>query len=114
MHYCNGSSGLMQFDLCLFFAAHAEAPFPYRWTSWRDFGPSKFGRNATDQAYAGRRVRLTGRSIGCRPGDDPVAALQAYLRHGGTPTARQLREGAVVLIGPAHILGYVAWPTLVA
>lgn len=114
MHYCNGSSGVVQFDVCLFFAAHAEAAFPHRWTSLRDFASPKFGRAEGDAAYAGRRIRFTGRSINCRPSNDPVAALQTYLRRGRTPTARQLREDAVVLIAPEHYLGYVAWPTLVA
>jgi hypothetical protein len=112
-HCCNGSVGVVQFDVCLFFAAHAEAAFPHRWTSLRDFGSPKFGRAGAEVAYTGRRVRLTGRSIDCRPGDNPVAALQAYLRRGRTPIARQLRKDAVVLIGPKHYLGYVAWPTLV-
>ena len=112
MHCCNGTSGLEQFDVCLFFALHSEAPFPHRWVSLRDFGDSKFGRAEADGVYAGRRIRITGRSIRCRPGDNPVAALQAYLRGGRTPTARQLKQQAVVLIGPVHYLGYVAWPTL--
>ncbi len=114
LHYCNGTSGIEQFDICLFFAAHAEAAFPHRWASVRDFGKSKFGRSAGDGSYVGRRVRLTGRSINFRPGDDPVQVLQTYLRRGRSPTARQLRADAVVLIGPERYLGYVVWPTLVA
>lgn len=114
MHYCNGTSGVEQFDVCLFFAAHAEATFPHRWVSLRDFGDSKFGRAEADGAYAGRRIRITGRSIRSRPADNPVAALQAYLRGGRTPTARQLKEEALVLIAPVHYLGYVVWPTLLA
>jgi len=113
LHYYNGSSGVEEFDVCLFFAAHAEAAFPYRWVSYRDFGKSKFGRAASDGSYAGRRICLTGRSIECRPGDDPVLGLQQYLRGGRTPKARQLRDGAAVLIGPEHYLGYIAWPTLI-
>lgn len=113
LHYCNGSSGFEQFDVCLFFAAHAEAAFPHRWTSYRDFGKSKFGRAKADGAYSGRRVCLTARSIGCKPGDEPVLAVQTYLRGGRTPRARRLRDGALVLIGPERYLGYVAWPTLV-
>lgn len=114
LHFCNGTSGVVQFDVCLFFSVHAEAAFPYRWTSLRDFGSSKFGRADDEANYEGPRIRITGRSINCRPSEDPVTALQIYLRRGRTPTARQLREDAVVLIGPEHYLGYVAWPTLVA
>ncbi len=114
LHYCNGVTGIDQFDVCLFFAAHAEAPFPRHWSAYRDFGESKFGRRQSDHGYAGRRVHFTGRSLSCRPSDDPVAQLQAYLRGGRSPTARRIREGAAVLISPENILGYVAWPTLLA
>ena len=112
LHYCNGTSGFEQFDVSLFFAAHAEAAFPHRWASLRDFGVSKFGQGGTDGNYAGRRIRITGRSIPGRPSDNPVTLLQDYFRRGRTPTARQLRDGGAVLIGPVHYLGYVAWPTL--
>jgi hypothetical protein len=112
LHYCNGTSGFEQFDVCLFFAAHAEAAFPHRWLSLRDFGDSKFGRAATGGNYEGRRIRICGRSIPGRPSDNPVALLQTYVRRGRTPTAQQLRGEAVVLIGPVHYLGYAAWPTL--
>jgi hypothetical protein len=114
LHYCNGTSGIDQFDVCLFFAAHAEAPFPHHWSSYRDFGKSKFGRRNADRGYTGRRVHFTGRSLACRPSDDPIAVLQAYLRGGRSPTARHIRDGAAVLIAPESYLGYVAWPTLVA
>ena len=114
VHFCNGTSGVVQFDVCLFFALHAEAAFPHRWTSLRDFGSAKFGRAQGEANYIGKRIRFSGRSINCRPSDDPVAVLQTYLRRGRTPTARQLRKDAVVLIGPERYLGYVAWPTLVA
>lgn len=114
LHYCNGTSGIDGFDICLFFAAHAEAPFPHHWSGYRDFGKSKFGRREADQGYAGRRIRFTGRSLACRPSDDPVAALQTYLSVGRSPTARRIRDNPVVLIAPQRYLGYVAWPTLVA
>lgn len=114
LHYCNGTAGIDQFDVCLFFAAHAEAPFPHHWSAYRDFGKSKFGRRLSDHGYSGRRIHFTGRSLACRPSDDPIAALQAYLRGGRSNTARRIREDSVVLISPQDSLGYVAWPTLVA
>jgi hypothetical protein len=114
LHYCNGTTGIDEFDVCLFFAAHAEARFPHHWSAYRDFGTSKFGHRVSDGGYAGRRIHFTGRSLACRPSDDPIAALQAYLRGGRSPTARRIRQDAVVLISPRSHLGYVAWPTLVA
>ena len=47
------------------------------------------------------------------PADDPVEALQYYLRRGATPVSRRLAEQAVVLLEPEKLMGYVAWPTLV-
>lgn len=114
LHYCNGTSGFEQFDVWLFFAAHAEAAFPHRWVSLRDFGDSKFGSAGTTGNYSGRRIRITGRSIPGRPSENPVTLLQGYLRRSRTPTARQLKEDGAVLIGPVHFLGYEAWPTLLA
>jgi hypothetical protein len=113
-HFCNGTTGVDEFHLWLFFAVHAEAAFPHHWRSFRDFGPSKFGRSNEQPRYRGRRVRLSGRSIPGRPGVESLDALQTYLRNGRTPTARNLRQDAVVLISPKHFLGHVAWPSLVA
>jgi hypothetical protein len=58
-------------------------------------------------------VNLAGRSLDASPADDPVEALQYYLRRGTTPVSRRLAEQAVVLLEPERLLGYVAWPTLV-
>ena len=114
LHYYNGTSGFDSFDLCLFFAAHAEAAFPHHWSSDRDFGKSVFGRREAERTYTGRRVHVIGRSLACRPSDEPVATVQAYLRAGRSPIARRIRDGALVLISPQRYLGYLAWPALVA
>lgn len=114
LHYVNGVTGVDAFHVWSFYAAHAEAPFPYTHLGKMDFGPSRFGQDARNpEAYAGRRVELSGRSVACKPGDDPIVVLQRYLREGETPSARELREKAVVLLDPEDFLGYVAWPSLV-
>ncbi|MGH7949503.1 MAG: hypothetical protein ACREQF_09785 [Candidatus Binataceae bacterium] len=113
LHFLNGTTGVGQFDVWTFYIEHAEAPFPYHRVSHRDFGESKFGSAAGQPAYEGRRVELNSRSLPCEMGHDPVAVLQQYLRRGETPSSRELREGAVVLIEPDDYLGYVVWPTLV-
>ena len=78
-----------------------------------DFGKSKFGRDAANpEAYQGRRVEFRGRSLDCKPGDDPIEILQRYLRSGDTPSARELRDKAVVLTEPEQFSGYVVWPSL--
>jgi len=114
LHYCNGAAGIEEFDVWSYYAAHSEAAFPHYRHSYRDFGKSKFGRAMGHDAYVGRRIRLTVRSLSTRPGDDPVVSLQRYLRSGRTPSARKLRRSALVLIEPESHLGYVAWPTLIS
>ena len=114
LHFVNGVTGVEGFDVWSFYAAHSEAQFPFKHLGKADFGPSKFGGDTRNPgAYKGRRVELSGRSLGCRPGDDPIVVVQQYLRDGETPSARELREKAVVLLEPDNFLGYVAWPTLV-
>ena len=113
LHFVNGSTGVDGFDVWTFYAEHSEAPFPFQQVVKVDFGKSKFGRDAANpDAYQGRRVELRGRSLDCKAGDDPIEVLQRYLRAGETPSARELRDKAVVLIEPEKFLGYVVWPSL--
>jgi hypothetical protein len=113
LHFVNGSTGVETFAVWTFYAEHAEAPFPFQQTARADFGKSRFGRGtASPDAYQGRRIELKGRSLACKPGDDPLEVLQRYLRSGETPSARELRDKALVLLEPEHFLGYVAWPSL--
>ena len=113
LHFVNGSTGVDVFDVWTFYAEHPEAPFPFQQLAKADFGKSKFGRDAAHpEAYQGRRIELRGRSLACKPGDDPIEVLQRYLRSGETPSARELRDKAVVLLEPEQFLGYVVWPSL--
>jgi hypothetical protein len=113
LHYLNGATGLEEFSCWWFFAQHPEAPFPFHMVDHADFGESKFGR-APDapSGYVGRRVSLQGRSIEAAVDEDPLRALQRYLRSGATPSARELAEKAVILLTPEHWLGMQAWPAL--
>jgi len=113
LHYLNGVTGIEQFSVWSFYAEHAEAPFPFQRVSHVDFGRSKFGR-APDgpETYQGRRVILQGRSIEAAAGDDPIEALQRYLRAAASPSARELAQKAVVLIAPDPLAGMEVWPTL--
>ena len=113
LHFVNGSTGVDVFDVWTFYAEHPEASFPFQQLVKADLGKSKFGRDtANPDAYQGRRVELRGRSLDCKPGDDPIEVLQRYLRTGETPSARELRDKAAVLIEPEQFLGYVVWPSL--
>jgi len=113
LHFVNGSKGVDVFEVWAFYAEHPEAPFPFQQLVKADFGKSKFGRDAANpEAYDGRRIELRGRSLDCKPGDDPIEVLQRYVRSGETSSARELRNNAVVLIEPERYAGYVAWPSL--
>jgi hypothetical protein len=106
LHYLNGMTGLAEFSVWSFYAEHAEAPFPFHLVDHADFGQSKFARAAdAPQGYAGRRVSLHGRSIEATPEQDPLEALQRYLRAAASPSARELGQKAVVLIAPEPLLG---------
>ena len=88
-------------------------PFPFQRITYADFGKSKFGRTPDlPETYQGRRVELQGRSIDAVPVDDPLVALQRYLKAGASPSARELASKAIVLLEPDSLLGVVAWPTL--
>lgn len=114
LHFVNGSTGLEGFELWSFYVGHPDAAFPFQRVGKADFGKSKFGQDAANpDAYVGRRVELRGRSLDCTSADDPIGVLQHYLRSGETPTARDLRAKAVVLLEPEEFLGYVVWPSLV-
>jgi hypothetical protein len=113
LHYINGTTGVSEFNVWTFYAEHPEATFPFQQISKLDFGKSKFGQDAVNpEAYQGRRVESQGRSLDCKPDDDPIEVLQHYLKGGETPSARELREKAVVLLEPERFLGYVVWPSL--
>lgn len=115
LHYMNGQSGFESFEVWTFYAQHPEASFPHWHEERYDYGTSrKFGRLAgAPDTFKGRPVVLAGRSIEASPVDDPLEAVQYYLRRGATPVARRLAERAVVLLEPEYLNGYVAWPTLV-
>lgn len=114
LHYINGITGVQEFEVWTFYAEHAEAAFPFQRVTHADFGESKFGRAAdAAETYAGRRVAMQGRSIHGLPTDDPLEAVQRYLKAGATPTAKELAAKAVVMIDPEELAGVEAWPSLV-
>ncbi len=114
LHYINGQTGVASFDVWTFYAEHPEAAFP-RWHEDRyDFGGSRFGRLASaPESFKGRPVNLAARSIDASPADDPIEALQHYLRRASNPVPKRLAEKALVLIEPERLAGYLVWPTLV-
>lgn len=110
LHFVDGTSGVKDFDVWTFYAAHPTASFPPRRIVSRDFGSPKFGRSPDRPDLIGRRVDLLGRSIPARPSDDPVAALRRYLGESRSVSARLLAKKAVVLLEPEHLLGTQVWP----
>jgi hypothetical protein len=115
IHALNATSGFVRFEVWNFFAAHPDAAFPSHRKAREDFGESRFGRDpALPETFRGRAVDIQGRGIDAHPGDDPVTALQRYLRARQTPTAKDLARQSLVLLEPEALLGFEAWPTLVA
>lgn len=111
LHYLDGRTGVKDFDVWSFYAAHGDGPFPYRWRGTADFGPSKFGRYPGDPpSFTGRRVDMLGRSLNVPPGAEPVAVLRGYLSAARTDSASELAAKAVILISPRRLVGKVAWP----
>ena len=94
-----------------FFREQPGQPIPRRPVVYRDLGVSKFGKSSDRPDFIGRRVDLLLKSIAFAPGASPVTALQQYLAKGRTKTARCLAQKAIILIEPAELLGFIAWPT---
>ena len=114
LHYLNGITGVGEFQVWTFYAENSEAAFPPYHSSHLDYGVSKFGRDSTlPESYEGLRVVLQGRSLDAATGDDPLEAVQRYLKARATPSARELAAKAVVLLEPEELLGVEAWPSLV-
>ncbi|MBX9962785.1 MAG: hypothetical protein K2Y35_07015 [Burkholderiales bacterium] len=114
-HAVNGVTGFERFEVWNFYAVHPDAAFPPHRKAREDYGDSHFGRDpALPDSFKGRAVDVQGRSIEAKPGDDPVAALQRYLRTKSTPTAAELARQNIVLLEPDALLGFEAWPTLIA
>jgi hypothetical protein len=111
LHYVDGSNGIKDLDVWTFYAEHDVGPFPARWRTTADFGPSRFGRWSGDpEAFVGRRVDLIGRSLSEPVCADPARAMVKYLRAGRTASARALAAKAVVLLDPEPFRGAVVWP----
>jgi hypothetical protein len=110
LHYVDRQTGVKDFDVYTFYAAHSVGPFPARWLLPADFGPSRFGRNPEDEPWLdGRRVDLIGRSLKVRPSADPVEAVRSYLTNARRGTPLCLAKKAVVLIDPEPLRGKVSW-----
>jgi len=111
LHYVDGGNKIKDFDVWTFYAVHPVGPFPPRWRTTADFGPSPLGRWPGDpDSFTGRRVDLIGRSLSEPVGVDPLEALRRYLSSGGSASARALAAKAVVLIDPPRLRGTAAWP----
>jgi len=111
LHYLDGRHGVKDLDVWTFYARSAEGEFPARWRVEADFGPSALGRHPDDTGFAGRRVDLIARSINAAPTEEPIPAVQAYLRARRTTSARALATKAVIAIDPPALRGTVVWPS---
>jgi hypothetical protein len=108
LHFCDGTSGIKDFDVWAFFDELAAIAFPWRWRGTADFGTSKFGRHPKDAGYAGRRVDVLGRSLKRLCGETGVAAATRYFREGRTRSARLLARRPVIDLS-ADRCGQAIW-----
>ncbi|MGV9821695.1 hypothetical protein [Nocardia xishanensis] len=77
-----------------------------------DFGSSEHGLHPDDVklGFRGRHVDGIFRLVDtARKGDEPVRAVQHYLRNSTTPTAFHLRQKAVVALDPPELFGKLVW-----
>ena len=132
LHMLNGSSGVKDLDVWMFFAAIPGERFPEfpRLVKHADFGPSSLGRQAYDLAaarderqrrqwarwaeqYRGRRVDLVKRALPAAPGAGPQEAIRSWLRAGLTArretSAFYLARKPVVLLDPPALRGTFLW-----
>lgn len=75
-------------------------------------GVRKLGVHPLDvpRRFEGRHVDLYMPLVkDVEPGDDPVTAVQGYLRSAATTTAWHLSQKAVVVVDPPELLGKVIW-----
>lgn len=108
-------NGIKDFDVWSFFAALPGQRFPAnRRLTRADFGPSRFGRwdGAPERFrhYEGRRVDLLLRALPVETDDDPVTAVQDWLRAAATDSACALARKGVVLVDPSPLRGRIVWP----
>lgn len=109
LHYVDGVNGVKDFDVWTFYAEHPRGPYPARWRTVADFGPSRFGRTPSSPELEGRRVDLFGRSLPAAPGDEPGAVVSRYLGAARSASAKLLAEKAVVLLEPSSRRGEILW-----
>jgi hypothetical protein len=110
LHALDGTTGIQDFDVYTFYAAHPARRWYAKRLVHRDFGDPRFGQSPDAPAYCGRRVDLLGRGMAVPPGADPVSSLRSYLRDGVTTTARLLARKAVILLTPIAQCGTIVWP----
>lgn len=100
LHYVTGTTGINDFDVWTFFETNPKKSWCYRRNKHYDFGDPKFGQSIDRPDFNGRRVDCLGRDIKVMRGENSIAALQRYLKEGGTETSRLLAEKPVVLLEP--------------
>lgn len=109
LHFARGDVGINDFDVYTFYAASPKRAWYAKARSVRDFGDPKFGQSVDKPGFVGRRVDLMSRGIPANLRENPVAAVQRYLRSDRPGTVRFLAEKAVVLIDPKPLRGRLIW-----
>lgn len=112
MHFVDQKNGVKDIDVWTFYAEVPGEPFPARWRTVRDFGPSQFGKHPDDgPTFSGRRADLISRSLRVAVDAEPLQVIRNYLALGSSETARALASKAVVILDPEPLRGVIAWPS---
>lgn len=110
LHYIDRKNGVKDFDVWFFYPAKTPV-LPYRRRGVVDFGPSKFGRHPqVNRKFEGRTVDVLMRSDLAFNTRSPESAIQSYLSHPRTKTAKLLGQKALIGLYPESVFGKVMWP----
>jgi hypothetical protein len=118
-HLIDGRTGIKDFDVWTFFARRDDldarrVASAFRAGRHRDWGRSRFGSRTDAEfkrrfpRFEGRNVDLFATAIAATPGQDPAAAVQAWLSDAGGRKAKLLAEKAFVMLEPRRL--EIVWP----
>lgn len=102
-HFVDGTHGLKDFDVWMFFAAGTGDPiYPVRRRGVATYEGPRF-QNST------RRIDVLGRTLKVKLQADPALSLNSYLSTPSTSTAWHLAQRPVVALWPEPLIGQVIW-----
>jgi hypothetical protein len=84
-------------------------PSPHGVMGYRIRAVQVWPQRGDNPRFIGRRIDVWGRSIEKLPSENPIQAVQRYLRTHHSDSARLVAECPVVVLWPAERLGEIIW-----